>query len=554
MAELEQSQQPKLILSANILDALGLVKQPFTSTILSGKEIYLDSTITQLIDSLKHHIQFSPLLLIVEGEYNSGKTTLFRYLSQSEISNIKLLPIQAEASDTLMQIQHKMSIHLEDLGAANYLDDNLKQLKTFDTIPVLIIDDAHTLSDTILQEILRYKTDLNREKEIDLKILLLANPGMAETIEKISNLEHNQLYVQSMPAYTEKQILNFCQHRLLAAGYSGQPILDSNNAQLILKKTNGLPGLILEAAGKIIEKNLKKKTSSGFSLKKLIMPAVISLIIFIGLISYILNSTQPKDIAAYEYAAPVAQPVQTEPEQTIIEESIETIESGNQQTELASAEAEKTPQPLAENIQQNINSISPDTPENPAPPTMPDSPAQPAAPAQAATTKTMIASSAVQEKIISSEAITAATETKPPESIQKAAVEKPTAIIEPLPAIKKKTVIVSKPPVHHALTELTNMGLHDHKWLLKQNANQWTLQILGAREPQTLLKFARQHKLGDDSAWYETELSDKPWYIIVHRFYTDKNIARTSIARLPTNLQTAKPWVKSMASIHQAIK
>ena len=98
------------------------------------------------------------------------------------------------------------------------------------------------------------------------------------------------------------------------------------------------------------------------------------------------------------------------------------------------------------------------------------------------------------------------------------------------------------------------MGVHDQQWLLKQKASHWTLQILGARDPQTLLKFAQQHKLGDDSAWYETRLGDKPWYIIVHRFYTDKDIARASIARLPTSLQKSKPWVKSLQSIHNSIK
>ena len=117
------------------LESLGISKQPFANTVLSYKETYTDPALTKIIDSIKHHFQFSPLLLIIEGEYGSGKTTLFRHLSQSEITNIKLLPAQAEAADTLMQIQHKMSFHLEDIGSANHLDDNLKQLTTFDSIP-----------------------------------------------------------------------------------------------------------------------------------------------------------------------------------------------------------------------------------------------------------------------------------------------------------------------------------------------------------------------------------------------------------------------------------
>ncbi|MCW8853918.1 MAG: AAA family ATPase, partial [Gammaproteobacteria bacterium] len=518
---------------------------PFASNILSSKEVYLDSTITQLVDSLKHHIQFSPLLLIVEGEYGSGKTTLFRYLSQSEITNIKLLPIQAEASDTLIQIQHKMSFHLQDLGAANYLDDNLKQLKTFDTMPVLIIDDAHTLSDIIFQELLRYKSQLHQDKEIDLKILLLANPGMAETIEKISDLGHNQLYVQSMPVFNEKQILNFCQHRLLVSGYSGQPVLDNNNAQQILKKSKGLPLLILESASRIIEKNLKKKSRPDFSIKKLALPAIALIIIFIGLGIYLFKPAPSTKMPIADYAVPEPPQAQHEQPQTLLQqpEPTETVESASQKPEPALA-----PTDTEELTISVTDSITADSPEQPDEPAIPDSPAQPAAPAETRTTQTLIASSTPTKEIIKHKTVSEPAKTIISDNVQK----KPVAKIPP--STTKKPDIISSPSIHPALTELTKMGIHDHQWLLQQNSSHWTLQILGAREPQTLLKFAKQHKLADDSAWYETQLSGKPWYIIVHRFYTDKEIARSSIGRLSTELKQAKPWVKNLGTIQKSIK
>ena len=106
---------------------------------------------------------------------------------------------------------------------------------------------------------------------------------------------------------------------------------------------------------------------------------------------------------------------------------------------------------------------------------------------------------------------------------------------------------------HPALEKLAAMGLRDANWLRQQDKTNWTLQILGARDPETLLKFAQRHKLGDDTAWYKTWLKGKPWYVLVHRLYTDRDIARQSIARLPQDLQKSRPWVKSMASIHRVI-
>lgn len=99
--------------------------------------------------------------------------------------------------------------------------------------------------------------------------------------------------------------------------------------------------------------------------------------------------------------------------------------------------------------------------------------------------------------------------------------------------------------------ELAAMGIKDSEWLRQQNPSHWTLQVLGARDTATLLKFAREHKLGDDTAWYETSLSGKPWFVMVHRSYTNADTARKGLGSLPPDLQRAQPWVKSMAAIQK---
>ncbi|HED35200.1 MAG TPA: hypothetical protein ENJ08_13470, partial [Gammaproteobacteria bacterium] len=144
-------------LSTQTIEHLGLSKQPFASEILSDKSFFNTQALSKISDSLIHQVQFSELLLIIEGPHGSGKTSLFRQFIQSDISNTKILSMQAEATDTLVQIQQKMSIHLQDLGDANHLDENLKSLKMFDQTPLVVIDSAHVLSDTTLQKIFRYQ-------------------------------------------------------------------------------------------------------------------------------------------------------------------------------------------------------------------------------------------------------------------------------------------------------------------------------------------------------------------------------------------------------------
>ena len=105
-------------LSQDSLDYLKINKQPFAADILTQETFFSFPALNKIIENLQHQVQFSDLLLIIEGPYGSGKTSLFRNLLLHDIENTKSLPILAEATDTLIQIQQKISEHLQDLGDA----------------------------------------------------------------------------------------------------------------------------------------------------------------------------------------------------------------------------------------------------------------------------------------------------------------------------------------------------------------------------------------------------------------------------------------------------
>jgi DamX protein len=118
--------------------------------------------------------------------------------------------------------------------------------------------------------------------------------------------------------------------------------------------------------------------------------------------------------------------------------------------------------------------------------------------------------------------------------------------VAPAHAIQKET--------HPALMQLNKMGMHNADWLLKQTGSDWTLQLLGARDPETLLSFSRQHNLGSAAVWYKTWLDQQPYYVIVYGRYSSRDNAREAIAKLPEKLRAIKPWAKSMKSAQDAVK
>jgi len=520
------------------MESLGLSQQPFSASILSSNSIFSDTILEQLIDTTKHHLQFSDLLLIIEGDFGSGKTTLFRKLLQNDADNLFLISLPASATFTLTEIQQTISVHLKDKDEAEHLDENLKRLQVFDQTPVLVIDDAHVLADTTIQELLRYQKQLEAENDIKLKILMLANSGMAKTIETISNLQHNQLYVQEMPAYTTTQAHGLISKRLQAVSYQGEDYFDNDRMKLVLKKSNGSPLQIMEQAVAQLESATKKRSRSTSRLMRpVILFASLAAIIIVGIGIYFFlpaeNSAEQNDTAA----------IATEAES--VEENIKETEPLVTDAPFTDHAVEINPAADAD-AETNITS---------------DDEISPATDAQ----------NQGEEKIaiIADDNLDSGKNTASSENIITPIIEPAEILIEPEIAKTEKEpakeVVTPKPviekiaekkpaPLDSQLIKLNSLGLHDPDWIMQQSSSNWTLQLMGARLPTSLYKFARQHKLNQNSAWFKTELSGKPWYVLVYGIYTNKDTARQALQNLPGDLKKSKPWIKNIGAIQKSIK
>lgn len=540
-------------LSQDSLAYLKINKQPFAIDILTETTFFSFLALEKIIENLQHQVQFSDLLLIIEGPYGSGKTTLFRHLTHNEIENTKLLPIQAEATDTLVQIQQKISELLQDLGNANYLDDNLKSLQSFNQTPLVVIDNTHVLSDTTLQELLRYKDQLKHEHDVNLKFILFANSGISSTLEKITELDSNQMYVQSMPAYTDKLTAELITHKFRIAGYTSESLLNESELQLIDKNNNGSPLGVMHNASVIIDKNIAKTLNppSPLWLKILIALIVLSIVSIAASIYFGILDTK-KFISKIEQTpepTPIFKEISLPPADN--ERTIKPVLAKNTTVEDAklsdnSIERLDTRNPIKNGTDKETGTALLVDNNEAKDPELPASTNQ----TNESTIKPLVIET-VETDIVSTKKPIQKTLTESkttPEVFITKKVEKPKVVRDDVNK-KEKTAAI-----HPALKQLNTMGVHDTSWLLKQKDTEWTLQLLGAREPETLLTFSRQHALSQKAAWYKTWLKGKPYYVLVYGNYSSRDQARGSIAKLPEKLRFIKPWAKSIKSVQQSIK
>ncbi len=562
-------------LTAQTIEFLNLSKQPFNAEILSDKSFFSSPALDKITDSLIHQVQFSELLLVVDGPHGSGKTTLFRQLIQTEINNIKILSMQAEATDTLVQIQQKMSIHLQDMGDAGHLDDNLKSLQMFDQTPLAIIDSAHVLSDTTLQELLRYQQQLKQDHEVTLKLLIFANTGIAKTLQNITDISADQMYIQSMPEYSAKQTDTFIRHKLKLAGYTGEPLLSVNTIQQLFKKSSGIPLEIMQMAVPVIDKIVlqKIKPATG-NLKKTLLPGLILLVLAGGGAAayFILNENKTtiepltENAAALDEETAFIEETPAISAQTEIQEASEPTQHEPAQNELRTETAPdidepetngpetselETIEPDTENLQteeQKTSAMETAGPEEGPEESTPDSiePTETIKPA-------MPSQNLAQIPPTTSTAETPAAQPAVAEAPAQSRTEPVHTPDNKIPVQQPEQQPAAKPP-HPAVAQLKTAGVHDVNWLLQQPAGNWTLQFLGARSPLALLKFAKKHPLNGNGIWYKSSLRGQPYYVLIYGSYPGRDAAREAINTLSPELRAIKPWVKSLKAVQQALE
>lgn len=88
-------------------------------------------------------------------------------------------------------------------------------------------------------------------------------------------------------------------------------------------------------------------------------------------------------------------------------------------------------------------------------------------------------------------------------------------------------------------------------WLWSQNPSNYTLQLLGARQLESVRQFlGRYTQLGGKAVYFHTRHDGQDWYTVVYGVYPDREAAKRAIERLPAELKSSSPWVRSFGSIH----
>jgi septal ring-binding cell division protein DamX/type II secretory pathway predicted ATPase ExeA len=500
--------------------ALGLQKDPFP---LEPDPLfyYAFDSFEERVATLNRQVQGSDFIVLVIGEWGIGKTTLLNRFLASTRSQLKPARIQLSPGDTTVPDSETKSrvdypaFILQDSGD-----------------PIVIMDDAHELSEGELHYLLQKATTPGTSRKIK-RWVLFGESMLMSSVTALADVLSGDIAVNKiyMPAVAREETAGYLQHRLMLAGYGGKDLFDASVVKKIHKLSGGLPGHM----NAYTDQWLKKTYAHPTWYRRLIRGLTASPIRTVGwttaAIAVILLAAAVWLLPSWKAQTP--QPV------------MKKISTKTFRAKIPAAPESEKPAATIATAQKTIGE----------PPTATEEKIQPLPDAS------------------SPQPIAVLNESEVPESESQSEEKQPTseAKIQPLPDVSPPQAIAEPEKAEIGKLESPSVEvkpeetkekfkapeIHREKWLLSHSSSFYTIQILGVRNEQTLLNFVKKHRLREqpgEIAYYRTTYRGEVWYPLLYGVYATKAEALSGMGELPASIQQSTPWVRKLSAVQAAIR
>lgn len=504
----------------------GMHRPPF-ATKTDDDMFYSEPTRNKRLDILLHLTQYGNELLLVTGPEGSGKTTLLQQFLKKAQDNWKVCSLNAhtkmDEEQLLYRICHNFNLPVESAALPfiiTHVKRQLDQMLAASQTVVIAIDNAHILSTAVLSLLAEFSKIKNPQTGAYLRIVLFAEPQIKiqfAAVESENKLKY-PLRKIDLPPFDEKQTGELIRHRTKTAGLEADNTFTDAAIGKIYKQSEGIPGNIVELAHRVLFEMtpLKRRTKPTMAVESVgtkpknpigLIAGVIGVVIIalILMFQHQINSLFTKK-----------DPQTATEERTVTSLAIPKLadESNNVNTskQIYSAADDRSAGEMRE----------------------------------ASRTSKTIAIFAQETDAESANAMPSPSANKVPDRVEKPRATKPTAP-NPVSVETPSATERSNPPLAAQINQ--------EAWLLEQDPNFFTLQLVAGYQKSTVNNFIKLHKLANDNlAYYHSLNKGKDWNSLVYGIYPDYRSALLAINDLPEGVRKARPWIRQLKSVQEEIK
>ena len=174
-------------ISIECLEKLGLDQNPFIDH-ARDPFLFSDDKLDMSVNVLMEYILNQNSTLVLLGEVGIGKTTHLRMLLRKGYQTLNFCTLRAKPKTTYADIENKIKerwgllnesdkdVSLLDIGDETNLstDEHISEYIDDGKNPVLIIDDAHRLSNDVLDQLLKLKHHVGLQSNNTMGLVLAA--------------------------------------------------------------------------------------------------------------------------------------------------------------------------------------------------------------------------------------------------------------------------------------------------------------------------------------------------------------------------------------------
>ncbi len=517
-------------------------------------ESFIPAKHVQLLDKLEHLSRYSHFIQIVIGVAGVGKTTLLkRFYPNSDDAGIHACCIAAThemgESDLLTELVEQLNL---DLAITASVEDKVRAVFAHSELLhdisrqfLIVIDDADRLTEDALDLLVNV---LQSMPDVDARphLVLFGLPKLADTLSlaRFRQICDTHGHFIELDPLDLPDMLGLLRHRY------GSVIdgLGEKHLQRIHNESFGLPGRVPKVLDKIVAGEAPARPRKAK--REIRLPRLSSL--HLGLLGGILMLT----VAAW----------------LLLPAEHETSDSDRVTVELniprpAARQAPEVPSPgLARSVEADSRVSEPDYSTAPVPETgdtelgdLQHRLALAEAALQAEVEAEVPAPVLTPRPAVTPSETQPVAESLPPAPVavadKPAPVSAPEVVAKVVEKAPSRLVLKLPPPVQKpAPATLTLKPYLREKELLGWNPSGYTLQMLGARNEDSVMEFVGGQADPDAFYYFSTIYKGKPWYVVVYGEYPDRDAAVAGIARLPKVLQQRRPWARSVSGVQNDIR
>lgn len=474
----------------------------------------------QTLEQLLHLCQFSHNLLVVAGDYGVGKTRMAQALIDALDDADDICFVEGQITSDIDSVLAEIFAQFE-LSSSLELTEFCKKKSEQDGLVVLIVDNAHHLTDDVIVALI----NLLQENQVSrLHLVLFAEPHLLDRLDGINapDLVLTDLLLDKFSLNEAVDYLNF---RMEMADYLGPEVFTESKVEPWWRQSQEqLLSLHEHAHEKLLAsvsspKNVVRAKSSQ------LVPHIVAASALMGVLLfgyfYWGHDSSPKSAGlAVPSSVPIALPTPTAlPVQTTVKSESVVTSTGSIASSVASA------------VNQGVVPLS--SQEN----------------------STVKAGSVVKQSVVPLVQTNSLDNKMPPKQPPVGAsqsskdVKKVSVSSEPSRTAAAKTkdvdIIVAK-----TISELSDQ----EKAILSWDASEFTLQLVGLSNEKAAREFIAAQSNKKDLLLFKSLRQGKDWFVVITGRFATSAKARQAVQNLPPSQSQASPWPREIKVIQQEIK